>query len=117
MNRATETSSTENARRKAGSIREHASPYEAFDRNYPVSIADAAKLFPGYGHSYPALRRRLEEAGAKPAAHRKSNGGQQVALYWPADLAVVMWGEEVARNIVDCSRSTILQTAGARDGA
>lgn len=118
MNRAEQASTTDDVPRKAGSIRHLAGPYEAFERNYPVTVNDAAALFPGRGRSYTALRRKLKEAGAKPVAHLRSNGGQ-MALYWPADLAIVMWGESVARRIVNCSQSTILTPCERRaeDGA
>lgn len=74
--------------------------YDAFDRNYPITLSAVETIFGGAGWSRPNLEKRLRDLGAEPAHEHTIGGRVRSRWWWPFDIARAMWGDDVARRIV-----------------
>ena len=84
--------------------------YASFDRGYPVTIDQVSAMF---GRSPGAIRRALYNAGARPLEEDTRRGSAHImgrSLWHPFDVAVALWGRDVARTRVVSIGATLATT-------
>lgn len=75
----------------------------AFRQNIPCTLPAVARLWPHLDSTSPlTLERRLRGIGCVPATEERVGNRRAPRLWWwPIDVATALWGEEVARQVVD----------------